>query len=107
MGTPQGTLRVPALEWDAERPGLHSHAERGNDLRQTFPNLHPPRAPPPDAPFRGAHYPVFSSFASNYFLVFLTPSLGQHRFRQPRHCPPESSRDRSVQSRHHGWPYCP
>ena len=28
---PQGTLRVPALERDAERPGLHSHAERGND----------------------------------------------------------------------------
>ncbi|PNA06461.1 hypothetical protein C1X30_02240 [Pseudomonas sp. FW305-BF6] len=36
MEMPQGTLRVPALEWDAERPGLHSHAERGNDLRQTF-----------------------------------------------------------------------
>jgi len=31
VGMPQGTLRVPALEWDAERPGLHSHAERGND----------------------------------------------------------------------------
>ncbi|APV39639.1 hypothetical protein PFAS1_09865 [Pseudomonas frederiksbergensis] len=28
---PQGTLRVPASERDAERPGLHSHAERGND----------------------------------------------------------------------------
>ncbi|KAA0994706.1 hypothetical protein FQ192_11225 [Pseudomonas sp. ANT_J12] len=33
VGTPQGTLRVPALERDAERPGLHSHAERGNDQR--------------------------------------------------------------------------
>ncbi|MBA4361547.1 MAG: hypothetical protein C0411_12595 [Pseudomonas sp.] len=31
VGMPQGTLRVPAPEWDAERPGLHSHAERGND----------------------------------------------------------------------------
>ncbi len=31
VGMPQGTLRVPAFEWDAERPGLHSHAERGND----------------------------------------------------------------------------
>ncbi|PMU11144.1 hypothetical protein C1Y11_07385 [Pseudomonas sp. FW305-20] len=31
MGMPQGTLRVPVLERDAERPGLHSHAERGND----------------------------------------------------------------------------
>ncbi|PAU55799.1 hypothetical protein BZL43_17340 [Pseudomonas sp. PICF141] len=31
VGMPQGTLRVPALERDAERPGLHSHAERGND----------------------------------------------------------------------------
>ncbi|APV38320.1 hypothetical protein PFAS1_02815 [Pseudomonas frederiksbergensis] len=26
---PQWTLRVRF--WDAERPGLHSHAERGND----------------------------------------------------------------------------
>jgi len=32
VGMPQGTLRVPALG-DAERPGLHSHAERGNDQR--------------------------------------------------------------------------
>ncbi|RRW49868.1 hypothetical protein EGJ55_26575 [Pseudomonas moraviensis] len=31
MGMPLGTLRVPACDWDAERPGLHSHAERGND----------------------------------------------------------------------------
>ncbi|KAE9649134.1 hypothetical protein EJA71_03505 [Pseudomonas sp. PB106] len=31
VGMPQGTLRVPACERDAERPGLHSHAERGND----------------------------------------------------------------------------
>jgi hypothetical protein len=31
VGMPQGTLRVPALEWDAERPGLHSFAARGND----------------------------------------------------------------------------
>ncbi|PTC16839.1 hypothetical protein C0J26_23025 [Pseudomonas baetica] len=29
MGTPQWTLSVRC--WDAERPGLHSHAERGND----------------------------------------------------------------------------
>ena len=27
--TPLVTLRVTL--WDAERPGLHSHAERGND----------------------------------------------------------------------------
>ncbi|APV42470.1 hypothetical protein PFAS1_25335 [Pseudomonas frederiksbergensis] len=33
VGMPQGTLRVSALERDAERPGLHSHAERGNDQR--------------------------------------------------------------------------
>ncbi|AUG97581.1 hypothetical protein AWU82_29535 [Pseudomonas glycinae] len=31
MGMPQRTLRVRLLIWDAERPGLHSHAERGND----------------------------------------------------------------------------
>jgi hypothetical protein len=30
-GMPQGTLRVPATERDAERPGLHSFAARGND----------------------------------------------------------------------------
>jgi hypothetical protein len=30
VGMPQRTLRV-RLERDAERPGLHSHAERGND----------------------------------------------------------------------------
>ncbi|TEA59126.1 hypothetical protein EIY71_24750 [Pseudomonas sp. CH235] len=30
VGMPQWTLRVPAAR-DAERPGLHSHAERGND----------------------------------------------------------------------------
>ncbi|RRW55368.1 hypothetical protein EGJ55_13280 [Pseudomonas moraviensis] len=29
MGMPQWTLCVRC--WDAERPGLHSHAERGND----------------------------------------------------------------------------
>ncbi|POA32812.1 hypothetical protein C1891_22995 [Pseudomonas sp. GW456-12-1-14-TSB6] len=29
MGMPQWTLCVRF--WDAERPGLHSHAERGND----------------------------------------------------------------------------
>ncbi|RYM39879.1 hypothetical protein EVS84_20310 [Pseudomonas koreensis] len=28
VGIPLGTLRVP---WDAERPRLHSHAERGYD----------------------------------------------------------------------------
>ncbi|PMU09440.1 hypothetical protein C1Y11_16795 [Pseudomonas sp. FW305-20] len=33
MGMPQRTLRVRL--WDAERPGLHSHAERGNDHRET------------------------------------------------------------------------
>ncbi|AZV25122.1 hypothetical protein CT157_03540 [Pseudomonas syringae] len=31
VGMPQRTLRV--LRWDAERPGMHSHAERGNDQR--------------------------------------------------------------------------
>ncbi len=31
VGMPQGTLRVPFESWNAERPGLHSHAERGND----------------------------------------------------------------------------
>ncbi|APV42937.1 hypothetical protein C1Y11_06570 [Pseudomonas sp. FW305-20] len=31
MGMPQRTLRVRVR--DAERPGLHSHAERGNDQR--------------------------------------------------------------------------
>lgn len=31
MGMPLGTLRVPNCEFDAERQGLHSHAERGND----------------------------------------------------------------------------
>ncbi|AXJ08019.1 hypothetical protein CFN16_01430 [Pseudomonas fluorescens] len=30
VGMPQWTLRVPAAR-DAERPGLHSHAEHGND----------------------------------------------------------------------------
>ncbi|TMU79854.1 hypothetical protein FGA82_12550 [Pseudomonas fluorescens] len=29
VGMPQWTLCVRC--WDAERPGLHSHAERGND----------------------------------------------------------------------------
>ncbi|QAY83806.1 hypothetical protein CUN61_07340 [Pseudomonas arsenicoxydans] len=29
VGMPQSTLCVRS--WDAERPGLHSHAERGND----------------------------------------------------------------------------
>ncbi|PAM84666.1 hypothetical protein CES87_04245 [Pseudomonas sp. ERMR1:02] len=38
VGMPQGTLRVPALERDAERPGLHSHAERGNDQTQGVEN---------------------------------------------------------------------
>ncbi|PNY75577.1 hypothetical protein FJ692_15575 [Pseudomonas fluorescens] len=31
--TPLGTLCVPLLRADAERPCLHSHAERGNDHR--------------------------------------------------------------------------
>ncbi|APV38413.1 hypothetical protein PFAS1_03330 [Pseudomonas frederiksbergensis] len=35
VGMPQGTLRVPTLERDAQRPGLHSHAERGNDRSKT------------------------------------------------------------------------
>ncbi|MBR7216228.1 hypothetical protein E1K68_26270 [Pseudomonas sp. B2021] len=31
--TPSRTLRVPSqMKGDAERHGLHSHAERGNDL---------------------------------------------------------------------------
>ncbi|RAH03338.1 hypothetical protein DJ480_08265 [Pseudomonas sp. Leaf98] len=30
VGMPLWTLCV-RCEWDAERPGLHSHAERGND----------------------------------------------------------------------------
>ncbi|QFG33018.1 hypothetical protein F6476_29530 [Pseudomonas umsongensis] len=34
VGTPQRTLRVWLLSGDAERPGLHSHAERGNDQVQ-------------------------------------------------------------------------
>ncbi|APV41714.1 hypothetical protein PFAS1_21020 [Pseudomonas frederiksbergensis] len=32
VGMPQWTLRV-RFGRDAERPGLHSHAERGNDHR--------------------------------------------------------------------------
>ncbi len=31
VGMPPGTLRVPLLEGDAERHGMHAHAERGND----------------------------------------------------------------------------
>ncbi len=31
VGMSPGTLRVPLLEGDAERHGMHSHAERGND----------------------------------------------------------------------------
>ena len=34
VGMPQVTLCVTL--WDAERPGLHSHAERGNDQLQTL-----------------------------------------------------------------------
>ncbi|RAH01373.1 hypothetical protein DJ480_17275 [Pseudomonas sp. Leaf98] len=34
VGMPLVTLRV--TPWDAERPGLHSHAERGNDQRSTI-----------------------------------------------------------------------
>ena len=34
VGMPLVTLRVTL--WDAERPGLHSHAERGNDQRSGF-----------------------------------------------------------------------
>ncbi len=34
-GMPQWTLCVRC--WDAERPGLHSHAERGNDRLQPIP----------------------------------------------------------------------
>ncbi|APV37874.1 hypothetical protein PFAS1_00395 [Pseudomonas frederiksbergensis] len=36
VGMPQGTLRVPVLERDAERPGLHSFAARGNDRTSSF-----------------------------------------------------------------------
>ncbi len=32
VGMPLVTLRVTTSRADAERPGLHSHAERGNDL---------------------------------------------------------------------------
>ncbi|RAG99980.1 hypothetical protein DJ480_24885 [Pseudomonas sp. Leaf98] len=35
VGMPLVTLRVTL--WDAERPGLHSHAERGNDLSGASP----------------------------------------------------------------------
>ncbi len=31
VGMPPGTLRVPLLKGDAERHGMHYHAERGND----------------------------------------------------------------------------
>ena len=31
VGMPQWTLCVRCGCWDAERPGMHSHAERGND----------------------------------------------------------------------------
>ncbi len=31
VGMPPGTLRVPLLEGDAERHGMHAHAERRND----------------------------------------------------------------------------
>ncbi|OPA84678.1 hypothetical protein BFW87_28525 [Pseudomonas fluorescens] len=31
VGMPPGTLRVPLQSSDAERHGMHSHAERGND----------------------------------------------------------------------------
>ncbi|APV38260.1 hypothetical protein PFAS1_02480 [Pseudomonas frederiksbergensis] len=34
VGMPQWTLRV-RFGRDAERPGLHSHAERGNDHHQS------------------------------------------------------------------------
>ncbi|OPA97049.1 hypothetical protein BFW87_08700 [Pseudomonas fluorescens] len=34
VGTPPWTLCVRS--WDAERPGMHSHAERGNDHATTF-----------------------------------------------------------------------
>ncbi|AZZ75389.1 hypothetical protein CCX46_09570 [Pseudomonas sp. RU47] len=35
VGMPHRTLRVRLCTWDAERPGLHSHAERGNDQSET------------------------------------------------------------------------
>ena len=44
--TPPVTLRVTILKADAERPGLHSHAERGNDRRlaiEAFARSHAPR----------------------------------------------------------------
>ena len=38
VGMPQRTLRVRL--WDALRPGLHSHAERGNDQGEVlFPGV--------------------------------------------------------------------
>ena len=39
------TLRVTILKADAERPGLHSHAERGNDRLaiEAFDRSHAPR----------------------------------------------------------------
>ncbi|AUO48972.1 hypothetical protein C1C98_27760 [Pseudomonas ogarae] len=41
VGMPPGTLRVPLLKGDAERHGLHAHAERGNDRIHTYRFAHP------------------------------------------------------------------
>ncbi|OKP74722.1 hypothetical protein BTR19_00400 [Pseudomonas fluorescens] len=36
VGMPHRTLRVRC--WDAQRPGMHSHAERGNDQQSPLGN---------------------------------------------------------------------
>ncbi|PAU59851.1 hypothetical protein BZL43_08660 [Pseudomonas sp. PICF141] len=41
VGTPQRTLCV--CSWGAERPGLHTHAERGNDHLRVCRGAHAPR----------------------------------------------------------------
>ncbi|KAA0983833.1 hypothetical protein FQ192_29110 [Pseudomonas sp. ANT_J12] len=51
VGMPLVTLRVTL--WDAERPWLHSHAERGNDQhdqRRDFTSTQPCTAPHPPHP---------------------------------------------------------
>ncbi len=56
--------------------------------------MHPPRAPAQSPPFSSAHYPVFSSFAANNFLIFLTAHMGHHRSCPPAEvCPPKRPRE--------------
>ncbi|KAA0994504.1 hypothetical protein FQ192_14340 [Pseudomonas sp. ANT_J12] len=50
MGMPQWTLCV-RLGRDAERPGLHSHAERGNDQRSASDQNGLKKKAPEKAPF--------------------------------------------------------